>query len=282
MWASDRGDCQRQPKSDQLSAKPPVDTGSFFRRRRHERGVQLYPCGIATVTPQIFTVASWPVVTSRPEVPQPGTAGRRVRTATSPYPPDLSWWAVKRRQTLISRVHLLISLTGPTSSGSADTSRRCQGCSHPHQRPLDQAAPSFHPAAATTRQRRSLTSIRLQTPRGARGFRPNRSRRTLSRNAPLSSLSVIEPSWSMRRTNGRTLRSDTRSAVHDPSAPQGPRPSTSAVQEWPRVIRRDAPCGWLDSRIVGPRQPAPARTRRPARHPPGARSSHRLSTAVEN
>jgi len=206
----------------------------------------------------------------------------RVRTATSPYPPDLSWWAVKGRQTLISRVHLLVSLTGPASSGSADTSRRCQGCSHPHQRPLDQAAPSFHPAAATTRQRRSLTSIRLQTPRGARGFRPNRSRRTLSRNAPLSSLSVIEPSWSMRRTNGRTLRSDTRSAVHDPSAPQGPRPSTSAVQEWPRVIRRDAPCGWLDSRIVGPRQPAPARTRRPARHPPGARSSHRLSTAVEN
>jgi hypothetical protein len=29
-----------------------------------ERGVQLYPCGIATVTPQIFTVASWPVDTS--------------------------------------------------------------------------------------------------------------------------------------------------------------------------------------------------------------------------
>jgi len=143
MWASDRGDCQRQPKSDQLSAKPPVDTGSFFRRRRHERGVQLYPCGIATVTPQIFTVASWPVVTSRPEVPQPGTAGRRVRTATSPYPPDLSWWAVKGRQTLISRVHLLVSLTGPASSGSADTSRRCQGCSHPHQHLLDQAALSF-------------------------------------------------------------------------------------------------------------------------------------------
>jgi len=68
---------------------------------------------------------------------------RRVRTATSPYPPDLSWWAVKGRQTLISRVHLLVSLTGPASSGSADTSRRCQGCSHPHQHLPDQAAPSF-------------------------------------------------------------------------------------------------------------------------------------------
>ena len=71
------------------------------------------------------------------------TRRQRMRTATSPYPPDLSWWAVKGRQTLISRVHLLVSLTGPASSGSADTSRRCQGCSHPHQHLPDQAAPSF-------------------------------------------------------------------------------------------------------------------------------------------
>ena len=74
--------------------------------------------------------------------PTPAQRGR-VRTAASPYPPDLSWWAVKGRQTLISRVHLLVPLTGPTSSGSADASRRCRGCSHPHQRLLDRAAPSF-------------------------------------------------------------------------------------------------------------------------------------------
>jgi hypothetical protein len=66
-----------------------------------------------------------------------------MRTATSPYPPDLSWWAVKRRQSLISRVHLPVSLTGPAPPGSADTSRRCQGCSHPPQRLPGQAAPSF-------------------------------------------------------------------------------------------------------------------------------------------
>ena len=36
-----------------------------------ERGAQLYPCGIATVTPQTFTVASRPVVTSRQEFPAP-------------------------------------------------------------------------------------------------------------------------------------------------------------------------------------------------------------------
>jgi hypothetical protein len=66
-----------------------------------------------------------------------------MRTATSPYPPDLSWWAVKGRQSLVSHVHLPVSLTGPASSGSADTSRRCQGCSHPPRHLPDQAAPSF-------------------------------------------------------------------------------------------------------------------------------------------
>ena len=73
----------------------------------------------------------------------PTPQASRVRTATSPYPPDLSWWAVKRRQTLVSRVHLPVLLTGPAPSGSAGTSRRCQGCSHPPRRLLDQAAPSF-------------------------------------------------------------------------------------------------------------------------------------------
>jgi hypothetical protein len=71
------------------------------------------------------------------------TRRQRIRTATSPYPPDLSWWAVKRRQTLISRVHLPVLLTGPAPSGSTDPSRRCQGCSHPPQRLPGQAAPSF-------------------------------------------------------------------------------------------------------------------------------------------
>jgi hypothetical protein len=79
----------------------------------------------------------------------------------------------------------------------------------------------------------------------------------------------------MRLTNGRTPRSDTRSAVHDPSAPQGPRPSTPAVQQWPRVMRRDGPCGRLDSGIVRPRHPAPARTRRHPRPPSDPRPPHR-------
>jgi hypothetical protein len=102
----------------------------------------LYPCGIATVTPQTFTVASRPVNTWRSRSSPPPDK-RQVRTAPSPYPPDWSWWSVKGRQTLISLVHLPVSLTGPASSGSTDASQRCQGCSHPPRHLPDQAAPSF-------------------------------------------------------------------------------------------------------------------------------------------
>jgi hypothetical protein len=86
-------------------------------------------------------MASRRLVTSPPKVPRPPR--RRVRTAASPYPPGSSWWSVKGRQTPVSRVYLLVSLTGPAPSGSTGTPRRCQGCSHPHRRLPDQAALSF-------------------------------------------------------------------------------------------------------------------------------------------
>jgi hypothetical protein len=44
---------------------------------------------------------------------------------------------------LVPLVHLPVSLAGPGSSGSADPSRRCQGCSHPPLRSQGQAALSF-------------------------------------------------------------------------------------------------------------------------------------------
>jgi hypothetical protein len=69
----------------------------------------------------------------------PTTRRWQVRTAPSPYPPDLSWWSVKGRQTLVSRVHLPVTLTGPAPSGSVGASRRCQGCSHPPRRLPDQS-----------------------------------------------------------------------------------------------------------------------------------------------
>jgi len=51
--------------------------------------------------------------------------------------------------TLVPRVLLFITLAEPAPSGSADTSRRCRGCSHPPRHLPDQAAPSFTVPAAT-------------------------------------------------------------------------------------------------------------------------------------
>jgi hypothetical protein len=140
------------PSADDVPALPPRwlrgsegDTGRFPRSSQSRSTSEAFSSTPAA-SPRLHRRSSpWPPGRlSHRDQKFPASAQRsRVRTATSPYPPDLSWWAVKGRQTLISRVHLLVSLTGPASSGSADTSRRCQGCSHPHQRPLDQAAPSF-------------------------------------------------------------------------------------------------------------------------------------------
>jgi len=108
----------------------------------------------------------------------PTARRQRVRTATNPYPPDLSWWAVKRRRTLVSHVHLPVLLTGPAPSGSAGTSRRCQDCSHPPRRLPAQAVLSFSGPLRRPSRRRSLTPARLQAPRGAHGPRPSHHQRT--------------------------------------------------------------------------------------------------------
>jgi hypothetical protein len=140
------------PSADDAPALPPCwlqgsegDTGRFPRSSQ-SRSTSEASSSTPAASPRLRRRSSpWPPGRlSHRGQKFPATAQRsRVRTAASPYPPDLSWWAVKGRQALISRVHLLVSLTGPASSGSADTSRRCQGCSHPHQRLLDQAALSF-------------------------------------------------------------------------------------------------------------------------------------------
>jgi hypothetical protein len=134
--------------ADDVPALPPRwlhgsegDTGRFPRSSR-SRSTSEASSSTLAASPRLHRRSSpWPPgrLSHRDQkFPNPAQR-RRVRTATSPYPPDLSWWAVKGRQTLISRVHLLVSLTGPASSGSADTSRRCQGCSHPPQHLPDQA-----------------------------------------------------------------------------------------------------------------------------------------------
>ena len=51
--------------------------------------------------------------------------------------------------TPVPRVLLFITLAGPAPSGDADTSRRCQGCSHPPRHLPGRAALSFTVPAAT-------------------------------------------------------------------------------------------------------------------------------------
>jgi hypothetical protein len=51
--------------------------------------------------------------------------------------------SLERLYTLVPHVHLSVSLGRPRSSGSADPSRRCQGCSHPNRRLPARAALSF-------------------------------------------------------------------------------------------------------------------------------------------
>jgi hypothetical protein len=93
-------------------------------------GVQLFPCGLATATPQAFTVASWSAHRNRRPSCLPN-AGRYAPLA-GPYPPDWSRFLDEGGSTTGSlSLHLSTSLDGPRLSGSANPSRRCQGCLPP-------------------------------------------------------------------------------------------------------------------------------------------------------
>ncbi len=59
---------------------PPGVVPTFTTRPFDGVGAQLYPCGLATATPQPFTVASLPATSNRPRSSPP----KRVRAATQP------------------------------------------------------------------------------------------------------------------------------------------------------------------------------------------------------
>jgi hypothetical protein len=72
------------------------------------------------------------------EFPRTEMAGR---AAPGPDPPDFEpVHDLKDVTTPVPRVLLSTSLAGPAPSGSTDTSRLCQGCSHPPRHHPDQAA----------------------------------------------------------------------------------------------------------------------------------------------
>ncbi len=75
----------------------------------------------------------------------------RVRAAAQPRSTsfELVGTDLRSSQTLVSHVHRPVLLAGPTSSGSADASRRCRGCLLPSPASPGSGCPQLQPAAAT-------------------------------------------------------------------------------------------------------------------------------------
>jgi hypothetical protein len=84
-----------------------------------------------------------PTGLNTPASESPPPAGGGVRCNPAQIRQVRAGGTVTGRQTLVSRVQLPVSLAGPALSGSASTSRRCQGCSHLVLCLQDPAALSF-------------------------------------------------------------------------------------------------------------------------------------------
>jgi hypothetical protein len=105
-------------------------------------GARLCPSGLATSTPQTFPVAyrravinahrKFPPRHYRRDAPRPAQI-RQVRAGG----------VCEGRKAPVPLVLLSATLAGPAPSGSAGTSRLCQGCSRPPRHHPDQAARSF-------------------------------------------------------------------------------------------------------------------------------------------
>lgn len=146
-------------------------------------GARLCPCGLASTTPQFFVLA----------LPNAGftTPGSSFGTFTPPDAPLPTHIhqirvgiALRDFKTSVPRVVLSVPLAGPAPSGSADTPRLWQGCSHPLRHLPDQAALSSCRAAATTRRQRSLASTQITAPHGARSQRSTCSRSPSKAGSP--------------------------------------------------------------------------------------------------
>ena len=118
-------------------------------------GAQLFPGSLATGTPQAFPVASlvakvvtFGVAARHAAVQRPACAADRPTSAR--FEPALPLAGVP--PLVHSSLHRPALLAGPGPSGSADPSRRCQGCSHPAWRLPGRAALSFSRAAATAQR----------------------------------------------------------------------------------------------------------------------------------
>ena len=145
-----------------------------------EGGARLCPCGIATATPQHFTVASdrttHESVRSSPTPPRPDRATESGAGARRSRPTSARFGAgsvLRDFVTPVPRVLLSVTLAGPAPSGSASTPRRCQDCSRPPRHLPDQAVLSFTALLRQGRWRWSLTSARIVSASRRTGWNPN-------------------------------------------------------------------------------------------------------------
>ena len=153
----------RMPAAGNRNRAVPV----FTAIRSAERGARLCPGGLATATPQTFTMASRSANRKAcPEVPAATAHGgtHRARPISARFEPVSR---LKDVTTPVPRVLLSATLAGPAPSGSTGTSRLCQGCSRPPRRYPDQAALSYSDLLRQASRRRSLTSTRITAPHGA-------------------------------------------------------------------------------------------------------------------
>jgi hypothetical protein len=130
-----------------------------------EGGARLCPRGIAVSTPQTFLTASRAACGDHPqEFPATPTNSSR-HHGYAPLPAQIRQVRAGRPKrdltTPVPLVLLSITLAGPAPSGSTDTSRLCQGCSHPPRHHPDQAAPSSTTLLRQGQRRRSPTSTRI-------------------------------------------------------------------------------------------------------------------------
>ena len=100
-------------------------------------------------------------------------------------------------RTLVSLVHLPVSLAGPGPSDSAGPSRRCRGCLPPIPvRPDGVGRPELPRPAATSRRRRPFITARSTAPRGA--LHPTTTTRSAVRRATRACCKAGWVSWSRR------------------------------------------------------------------------------------
>jgi hypothetical protein len=169
-------------------------------------GAQLFPGSPATSTPQAFLVATW---STKASTSVSSRSNLKLDARCCPahiHQIGAGFHAYGGSSTDSLALHLPALLAGPGSSGSADPSRRCQGCSHRPLRLQVRAAPCF---VGLLRQPKggSFHPTRLMAPHGAR------KSRTGARCRPFRT--VVSPA----RSSEPDVRVSTHPALHEPMPP---------------------------------------------------------------